>query len=289
VNGVTRPATRAELAWVAPPAVHARVVESVEGLVATLEAEPWRVRVTARGEAAILSRWREHLNDCAVVGLWCSPRRVPLLVTDLLEVARAQGFDRLIGPLVSEEDAGPYFDAGLRVVERVILMRMKPVRRSGVVDAVEGLQVRDFADGDLDELLRLDAECFDPFWHYDAPSLARLAASDRVVVGVLEGRIVGYTLCTLRAGDGSLGRLAVLPASRHRGIGGTLVADAVEWLVAHGARQAVLSTQEDNTASRTLYRASGFRETGDVLVACASGALNGPDVAGKVVAPCPVD
>jgi len=39
----------------------------------------------------------------------------------------------------------------------------------------------------------------------------------------------------------------------------------------------VLSTQEDNMASRALYRSIGFRETGDVLVACASGALSAAD------------
>jgi [ribosomal protein S18]-alanine N-acetyltransferase len=287
VSGVTRPATRAELAWVAPSAVHARVAGSVEELAATLESEPWRVRVTARGEAAILGRWREHTDDCAVMGLWCSARRVPLLIADLLEVARHEGFERLVGPLVSENEAAPYLDAGLRVIERVIVMRMKPMRLAAPAHAIEGLQVRAVTADDMDGLLRLDAECFDPFWHYDATSLARLASSDRVVVGVLDGRTVGYTLCTLRAGDGSLGRLAVSPAFRRRGIGGTLVADAVEWLAAQGARQAVLSTQEDNTASRTLYRASGFRETGDVLVACASGALEVPGAGHEAVTPCP--
>ena len=281
------PATRADLAWVAPPAVSARIAGSVEELAASREAEPWRVRVTDRGEAAILGRWREHLDDCAVMGLWCSPARVPVLMTDLLEVARAQGFARLVGPLVSEGDAAPYLDAGLRVIERVIVMRMKPVRTVQATNVVDGLLLRKVAPEDLDELLSLDAACFDPFWHYDAASLARLAHADRVAVAVLEGRIVGYTLCTLRAGDGSLGRLAVSVAFRRRGIGGTLVADALDWLAANGARNAVLSTQEDNTASRTLYRAMGFRETGDVLVACASGALSRPVRSEEAVASCP--
>jgi predicted GNAT family acetyltransferase len=49
--------------------------------------------------------------------------------------------------------------------------------------------------------------------------------------------------------------------------------EAVDWIASNGCRSAVLSTQVDNTASRSLYHAMGFAETGDVLVACASGAL----------------
>jgi hypothetical protein len=84
VSGLTRPALASELAWIAGPAVRARLVEDRAELVAIAESEPWRVRVTEKGEAAFLARWREHLDYCAVLGLWCSPRRVPLLVTDLL-------------------------------------------------------------------------------------------------------------------------------------------------------------------------------------------------------------
>jgi ribosomal-protein-alanine N-acetyltransferase len=253
--------------------VRTRVVEDASELVAIQMREPWRVRVSERGEAVLLGRWREHLPDCAVLGLWCSPRRVPAIVADLLQVARAQGFEHLIGPLTPEREARPYTDAGLRVVQRVVVMRAERG-----VDAPDGrwpdLHIRPADPGDMDALLRLDAACFEPFWHYDLPSLGRLARDDRMVVGTMGGRIVGYTLSTLRAGDGSLGRLAVSPDHRRCGIGRHLASEAVRWLALSGARRVVLSTQEDNMASRALYRSIGFRETGDVLVACASGALS---------------
>jgi ribosomal-protein-alanine N-acetyltransferase len=207
-----------------------------------------------------------------VLGLWCSPRRVPAIVADLLEVARAQGFEHLIGPLTPESEARPYTDAGLRVVQRVVVMRAEAA--AGAPDSLwPELHIRPADPGDMDALLRLDAACFEPFWHYDLASLGRLARDDRMVVGTMGGRIVGYTLSTLRAGDGSLGRLAVSPDQRRCGIGRQLASEAVRWLALSGARRVVLSTQEDNMASRALYRSIGFRETGDVLVACASGAL----------------
>jgi len=273
VTGLTRAATRAELAWVAPPAVRAQVVADVSGLAALRDSEPWRVRVTERGEAAVLGPWREHLDYCAVFGLWCAPSRVPILVTDLLEVARDRGFTRLLGPLVPERDAGPYLEAGLHVIRRVIVMRAdtRAARRDSA--APEGLVLRAAEATDLPDLLALDAECFEPFWHYDGPSLERLMRNERVLVAALDGSTVGYTLCTLRAGEGSLGRLAVSPGFRRRGIGRYLVTEALSWLASGGVRRVVLSTQEENADSRSLYRDTGFRETGDVLVACASKVL----------------
>jgi ribosomal-protein-alanine N-acetyltransferase len=275
VSGVTRPAETAELSWISTPAVRSGVVADATELLAMHLSEPWRVRVTKKGEAVILGRWREHMPDCAVLGLWCSPGRVPVIVTDLLEVARAQGFRRLIGPLAPEREARPYTDAGLRVVERVIVMRHEKPSAVGAAGTPR-LDIRAAEPSDMDAILRLDADSFDPFWHYDRRSLERLSRTDRMVVGSVSGRVVGYTLSTLRAGEGSLGRLAVSPDQRRRGIGRELAIEAVRWLAAGGARRVVLSTQEDNMASRALYRSIGFRETGDVLVACASAALRAP-------------
>lgn len=273
MTGLTRPATRAELAWVAPAAARAHVVADVAELATMSGSEPWRVRVTERGEAAVLGPWRAHLRDCAVFGLWCAPARVPVIITDLLEVASAQGFERLLGPLVPERDARPYLDAGLRVVSRVVVMRAAISKGAAAPTAPAGLIIRPADVADLPRIIALDEECFEPFWHYDATSLTRLVDAERVVVAEVDGRIVGYTLCTLRAGQGSLGRLAVARAYRRRGIGRYLVAEALAWQAARGARTVVLSTQEENAASRSLYASAGFRETGDVLVACASGNL----------------
>jgi [ribosomal protein S18]-alanine N-acetyltransferase len=277
VSGLTRPATPAELAWVATPAVRSHVVDSAGELGAISAAAPWRVRVTERGEAAVVGPWREHLSDCAVFGLWCSTPRVPAIVEDLAGVAREHGFSRLVGPLVPLADARVYARAGLDPVERILVMRYdfrsQAARRE---DMPDGLTLRDATEADLDAVLALDAECFDPFWHFDPAQLEHLARTGRMAVGTVEGTLVGYTLTTLRAGDGSLGRLAVAPAGRRRGIGRALVGESLGWLAQRGARHASLSTQEDNTASRTLYRSMGFRETADTLVVCASSALLPP-------------
>jgi ribosomal protein S18 acetylase RimI-like enzyme len=275
VSGLTRPATRAELSWVAPAAVRSRLVEDGGELVAIHEAEPWRVRVTSRGEAVLLDRWRAHLGDCAVLGLWCSPRRVPLLVADLMAVARDLGFTRLLGPLVPEGSVGPYVDSGMRIVERVLVLRLDDLSRvRAQASAPDGVTARPASLEDLPALVGLDGACFEPFWHYDLRLLTRLAREDRVVLAEKDGAPIGYTLAAVRGVDGSLGRLAVVPSMRRRGIGRFLAAEAVAWMAERGARTVVLSTQEDNRPSRALYAGLGFRETPGVLVACASAPLS---------------
>lgn len=274
MNGITREATAADLPWVAPAALHAHLVADTGELVVIAESEPWRVRVTGRGEAAFLGRWREHLDDLAVLGLWCAPARVPLLVADLIEVARAQGFGRLLGPLVPESQAGPYLHAGLRVVERVDVLRLERPARVAVTPPPAGVTIRDAGPADLHAIARIDRASFPAFWHYDDAQIARLLSTGRGAVAEGGGHVIGYTLATVSGGESSLGRLAVTPPDRRHGVGTALASEAVTWLVGHGARAVTLSTQSDNEASRRLYGRLGFRRLPATLVACASGPLS---------------
>ena len=276
MSGITREATAADLPWVAPAALHAHLVADTGELVAISESEPWRVRVTERGEAALLGRWREHLDYVAVLGLWCAPARVPFLVTDLIEVARMQGFGRLLGPLVPGSQAGPYLQAGLRVVERVDVLRLERPARAVVLPPPAGVTMREAVAADLDVITRIDRVSFPGFWRYDDSQLARLLDAGRGALAEEEGRAIGYTLATVSGGESSLGRLAVVPGNRRHGVGTALAAEAVAWLAGRGARAVTLSTQSDNEASQHLYRRLGFRRLPETLVACASGPLTAP-------------
>jgi ribosomal-protein-alanine N-acetyltransferase len=273
MSGITREATAADLPWVAPAALHAHLVADTAELASIAQAEPWRVRVTERGEAVFLGRWREHLDDLAVLGLWCAPTRVPFLVSDLIEVARAQGFGRLLGPLVPESQAGPYLAAGLRVVERVDVRRLERPARLAVTPPPAGVTIREAEPADLDAIARLDRATFPGFWRYDTAQLAHLLSTGRGALAEENGGAIGYTLATFSGGEGSLGRLAVAPGNRRHGVGTALASEAVAWLAGRGARAVTLSTQADNEASRRLYGRLGFRRLPDTLVACASGPL----------------
>lgn len=273
MSGVTRPALPGDLAWLAPAAVRAHLVDSPSMLAALIESESWRVRVTGRGEGAVLGRWREHLDDLAILGLWCSPSRVPVLVCDLIEVARSQGFGRLLGPLVPEGQVAPYLQAGLHIVERVDVLRLDHPERIIAIPAPAGASIREAGPADLDAIVRLDRASFPAFWRYDRDQLSRLLASGRGAVAWGRHDVIGYTLATVSGVEGSLGRLAVAPGERRRGCGAALATEAISWLASQGARAVTLSTQSDNEASAHLYGSLGFRRSPGTLVACASGPL----------------
>jgi len=277
MSGVTRPAAAGELHWVAPAAVRARLVADADEIAAISASEPWRVRVTERGEAALLGRWREHTDDCAVLGLWCGPSRVPVLVCDLIEVARTQGFGRLLGPLVPASAARPYLDAGLRVVQRIVIYRLDRPGRLIAPEPPARVTVREADSSDLAAIIRIDRAAFDGFWRYDPAQLERLMAEGRAAVAEEDGTLIGYTLATVSGGDGSVARLAVLPGRRRRGVGAMLAFDAASWLAGCGVKVVTLSTQHDNEASRALYEALGFRLIPGELVACASGRFDARD------------
>jgi len=274
MSGVTRDAIGADLSWVAPAAFRAHLVVDTAELMAIAGSEPWRVRVTGRGEAAFVGRWREHGNDLAVLGLWCAPARVPVLVPDLIEVARHRGFDRLLGPLIPETHAGPYLGAGLRVIERVDVFRLEKPGRVALTPPHAGVSLRQAVAADLDAIVRIDRAAFDDFWRYDPAQLEALLRTGRGAVAEEEGAAIGYTLATVSGGEGSLGRLAVVARGRRRGVGAALASEAIVWLAGQGVRAVTLSTQSDNAASRRLYVRLGFRRLPDTLVACASGSLS---------------
>lgn len=277
MSGLTVPARRDDLRWIAPAAARAHVIEDFDELLELWSSSPWRVRVTARGEAALLGRWREHLGLCAVLGLWCSTDRIPPLIDDLRDVARGQGFSRLLGPLVSEKVVAPYLDAGLEQLERILVLRLEPpdvVRL--VFELPAGVTVRVATPPDLPAVLACDAAAFDDFWRYDELSLRRYARSERLALAEKDGRLIGYTLATVRAGEGSLGRLAVAQDERGHGVGRALVCEAVRWMAASGARAVTLSTQETNESSRRLYASLSFRQLPGALVSTVSDPLETP-------------
>lgn len=274
MSGILRPAGHADLSWLWPAVRTAQIFDTAVELEEFWSEAPWRVRVNARGEAAVLVRWREHLDLLAIKGLWCSERRVPLLLEDLRSVARAQGFGRLLSPLLPADAGRPYEDAGMKVVQEIVLLRLELHRRDRLLeapDAAARLRVGSLAD--LGAVLAVDNAAFESFWRYDPPLLSRYVGSERLGVAEAGGEVVGYTLCTVRRGEGSLGRLAVVPRMQGKGIGAVLLEDAVAYLERNGADRVTLCTQAENARSRSLYAHAGFREIPGMLLGLVSGPL----------------
>ena len=278
MSDVTHPAAREDLTWIWPAAGASHLFADAGELTQEWEAAPWRVRVTAKGEAAVLGPWRTHLPIMAVRGLWCSGPRVPMLLEDLRVVARQQGFERVLSPFVPKEHAAPYERAGLERAQEVVVYRLERLRIGGQASAPlrvtpTGIRLTVGTLADLRPVRAVDAEAFDDFWRYDERMLARYMASDRVGLAYRRGQIVGYTLSTLHGSESTLGRLAVIPGEQGRGIGAALLVEAIAAAAGRGARGMTLCTQAENKASRRLYERAGFKESPGHLVGLLSGPL----------------
>ena len=80
------------------------------------------------------------------------------------------------------------------------------------------------------------------------------------VVAVDGGAVIGTCRLLFERGEARLGRMAVAPAARGRGIGGALLAAAERAARDRGADRVVLHAQ---TAVRALYEAGGYRPHGE--------------------------
>ncbi len=134
----------------------------------------------------------------------------------------------------------------------------------------EPARLRPAHSGDTEEILRINALAFGPFWQYDdAVVLGWVLSSDRAVVAEVNGQIAGFAVTTmgLSGNYAHLIRVATDPFFRRRGIGRQLVGDSIEYSREVGAPGLALNTQASNQISRSLYESLGFRQTGHVLSA----------------------
>ncbi len=130
------------------------------------------------------------------------------------------------------------------------------------IAAIKGVTFRDGGVDDLDEMVRIDRECF-PDMPLPAPAMRRaIEKGDRVLIADSGGRVAGYVLYRRTdAEEGYIWVLAVGREDRGRGIGAALTVRAAKRLFAEGVDHVDLKTEDDNSDAIRLYRRLGFRQT----------------------------
>jgi ribosomal-protein-alanine N-acetyltransferase len=99
---------------------------------------------------------------------------------------------------------------------------------------------------------------------WSAETLARILALPRSfgLIAHGAGQPLGFLLAQSAAGESEIINLAVAPAARRRGVGGTLVAEAMARARGTGAQTIFLEVAADNAAARALYQQKGFLQVG---------------------------
>ncbi len=260
MSELLRPARDDEVARVWPAVKAARLFTTIDELSAFRAGGPWRIRVSDSGEAMLVAPWRAHLDLLAIRGVWSATHRIPALVEDAVAVARAQGFSRVLSPLMPRSALAPYRVAGMTEVASIVALQgFSAELAAGRVP--EGVRLRPAANSDFDALLEIDHACFDEFWRYGPFELADARSRERMTVAEDDaGVMLGYATCSLHGASATLGRLAVAPAARRRGVARALIADSALWASRADCFAFTLCTQEDNAASRALYASVGMLE-----------------------------
>ncbi len=144
--------------------------------------------------------------------------------------------------------------------------------------ASAAISVRPMAPADLQDVWKLERECFSDAWSmklledalandYDYFWVAECAGSAGALSGgagaeVPVSRFCGYANLRILAGEGEIERIAVDPAMRRRGIGRKLMEAMAEFAGKEGVGDITLEVRAGNLAARKLYESFGFAEEG---------------------------
>ena len=112
---------------------------------------------------------------------------------------------------------------------------------------------------DLDAVFELEAASFSDPW--SRASFDELLLNERATFGVIRSAVnelLAYGVVLLAADEAELANIAVVPASRGRGLGDALLAWLLQSAAARGARTIFLEVRASNAAARRLYEKQGF-------------------------------
>jgi [ribosomal protein S18]-alanine N-acetyltransferase len=153
--------------------------------------------------------------------------------------------------------------AGFTLTERVQFFRLAPLtpHSSPHPHPSSTVQLSPLQPSDLNRVAQLDAEAFDPLWHFGPKALWELLFTCRLQVALENERLVGYTAVALNGHTAYLVRIAVHPTMQGHGIGRLLLHDAIDYARSNRATELSLNTQISNERSQRLYRSFGFEPT----------------------------
>lgn len=238
----------------------AHIAYTREAFEIWLAAEPWRARLSDTGDALLLAVWRQHLGYLAMRGVWAAPERIPAVVDEAVRVAAERGFGAVVSPLLPRTAWPEYEAAGMSVREAIVALQADPADLTG---RPAGFGVEAATPQDLDALLAVDDSAFDRFWAYGAAEMAHALEVERVTLVRDGGLVVGYASSAIIGPACTIGRLAVSPSARRRGVASALVRETAGWARRTGAAALSLCTQQSNTASRALYAGLHFVEVNE--------------------------
>jgi ribosomal protein S18 acetylase RimI-like enzyme len=195
-------------------------------------------------------------------------------LSSLLDQARTQGYAHVIFRVGPDEQAAIWAaeSAGMRLVD-IGVDSTFDLGRGAVPELPPGAVIRPARSEDLPALRNLAGAAFvlsrfgaDPFFRSEqVVELHRQwitnlyhGLAQAVLVCELDQGLAGFVSCALSGDQGRIPLIATRADFRRRGAGRALVAAALQWFSAAGARAAHVKTQAHNYPALALYHRAGF-------------------------------
>jgi ribosomal-protein-alanine N-acetyltransferase len=128
------------------------------------------------------------------------------------------------------------------------------------VDAGSGVELRQLSYGDLPAVLAIERRSFTTPWSLAMFVLELSKPSGVCLAATVEGRLVGYLVCSRYADVWHLMNVAVAPERRRAGVATSLLRRMVE-LAGSDARY-TLEVRTSNWSAIAMYEGLGFRPAG---------------------------
>jgi ribosomal-protein-alanine N-acetyltransferase len=220
--------------------------------------------VEVDGERLRTGAWRADDGEAYVAPLAGGPVPSPQAIRRCLDQLAARGYRAVLTSALGPDEQAPFLECGFGVHERLHLLAHDLER---LATPVRDPRLRRGLRFDRPAALRVDERAFPPFWQLDRRGLREALTATPVarfrVAGTTE--LHGYAVTGRSLDRGYLQRLAVDPDHQGRGLGSSLVLDALWWSRRRGASAVFVNTQEANVRAVDLYERLGFRRQDEGL------------------------
>jgi ribosomal protein S18 acetylase RimI-like enzyme len=221
---------------------------------------------TIGGRSLRVLPWRAEQNTAQIGPAPGGPPPTVTAVRDCLTRLVDLGYDDAVTPALHRAERGAFEACQFEVRAELDLLARTLV---DIPNRVES-HLRRPHRSEWDRMVAIDHAAFPPFWRFERAAIddaLRATPTARVRVAVNDNdEPVGYAIAGRAGRRGYLQRLAVAPAEQGQGHGGALVVDALSWMAARGAHDAVVNTQNDNQRALDLYVRLGFERQLEGLV-----------------------
>lgn len=124
------------------------------------------------------------------------------------------------------------------------------------------IQLRSMKAQDLEQVEQLEQACFSEPWSLGMLKDGLSSQWDTFFVAEYQGRLCGYAVLRVLAGEGEIQRIAVFPDYRRLGVGRKLMEAMILFSSEQGAGDVALEVRAGNVAAINLYKSYGFVEEG---------------------------